>query len=411
MKIKIKLIILFGWIWIGDACGQMTQFTYQRTLSGASEQWHKVVLPSEIFSKTSQNLADLRVFGIAVSGDTLEVPYLMYVARAEVDHKNRSFRILNTVNNERGYFFTFETPTVDAVNQLKLDFKQKNFDWRVRLEGSNNQQEWFTLLEDYRILSLQDGMTTFEFTLLKFPTASYRFFRLAIDSKDSPELLSASMAHREVKEGMQRRFPVKQMTIEQNKASKQTTIDIDLPMPTRVSQLELTVEEDVDFYRPLSIQYLSDSVSTPKGWHYTYTTLYTGTLQSIQKNEFQFEDRTLQKLKILITNQDNLPLSIADVTVKGHEHELWVRLPESTSRYYLAYGNPLASQPSYDLSRFTDKVPLELIPLEVGPEEIIDKEKPLAVKPLFQDPKWLWAVLVFSILVMGWFTVKMMGKK
>lgn len=410
MKTKIKLIILLGWIWIGDAHCQLAQYSYQRALNGVSEQWHKVVLPSDIFAKTTQNLVDLRVFGIAASGDTLEIPYLLHVARAEVDQKNRNFRMLNTVKNERGYFFTFEIPTAEAVNQIELDFKQKNFDWRVRLEGSNNQQEWFTLLEDYRILSIQDDMTTFNYTQLKFPTASYRFFRMAIDSKESPELLSASILSSEVREGRMQQFPVKQMAIQQNKASKQTAIDIELPMPMRVSQLEVIVQDEVDFYRPLSIQYLSDSVSTPKGWHYTYTTLYTGTLQSFQKNAFLLEDRTLQKLKILISNQDNLPLTIAGVEVKGHEHELWLRVPDRTSTYYLAYGNPQATRPSYDLSRFTDKVPFELLPLELGLEVILEKEAPLAVKPLFQDHKWLWAVLVLSLLMMGWFTVKMIRK-
>src|SRR5690606_40823506 len=64
-----------------------------------------------------------------------------------------------TAHNESGYFFTFEMPAREPINQLYLQFKEKNFDWKIRLEGSHDQQEWFTIADDYRIVSISNQLT------------------------------------------------------------------------------------------------------------------------------------------------------------------------------------------------------------------------------------------------------------
>ena len=97
------------------------------------------------------------------------------VVRTEVD-----FKLLNTTNNEQGYYFTMEVPTEEPVNELKLNFKQDNFDWLLSLEGSQNQQEWFRIVDDYRILSIKNPETNYQFTKVTFPNTKYRFFRFQI---------------------------------------------------------------------------------------------------------------------------------------------------------------------------------------------------------------------------------------
>src|SRR5690606_18334448 len=123
--------------------GQMEEYHFKREIKGISDQWHKIVLPTDIFEKTTQRLADIRVFGTTKTKDTIEAPYLLQVATEKTSSKEIQFKNLNTSHNDKGYYFTFEISTEEPINQIKLDFGRENFDWQITLEGSQDQNEWF----------------------------------------------------------------------------------------------------------------------------------------------------------------------------------------------------------------------------------------------------------------------------
>ncbi len=410
MKPTIKLISILLLFNCSFIYGQIEQYSYRRELKGISEQWHKIILPDEVFGKTSNDLTDIRIFGITADNDTLETPYFLRIANERVSNKDISFTTLNASNNDKGYYFTFEIPTIEAINQIKLEFKQNNFDWQIKLEGSQNQNDWFTVIENYRILSIKNEITDFQFTKLSFPSSKYRFFRLRIDSKEKPELTSARISQYEIIDGAFKNYTIRKFNVNENRETKQTEIDIELQMSVKVSHLKIVVNGSFDYYRPVTIKCLTDSIKTEKGWKYNYSTLTSATLNSIEKNEFKFSSTTVQRLKILIHNQDNQPLSIDTIQIKGYVHELVARFTEDAS-YFLTYGNNKAPRPNYDLDRFADKVPINLTTLDMGDEMTIEKEKVPETAPLFKNMIWLWTIMGLIILVLGWFSIKMMRKE
>lgn len=389
--------------------GQMAEYNYKRELKGVTDQWHKIVLPNELFGKTSQCLTDFRIFGLTESNDTIEAPYLLRLTTEKISGKDVVFKTLNASHNDKGYYFTFEIPTIESINQIKLDFNQENFDWRITLEGSQDQNEWFTVVEDYRILSIKNSQTDFQFTKLTFPSSKYRFFRLLIDSKEIPELSVASIAQHEITDGTFRKYSVKKVNAKENNKTTQTEIDVELQLPVRVSHINIGVSDTFDYYRPVTIKYLTDSFKTEQGWKYNYSTLTSGTLNSIEKNEFQFSSTTVQKLKIFIDNHNNQPLTIDTIEVKGYIHELIARFIDQAS-YYLTYGNKLSERPNYDIEHFTDNIPETLTTLDLGDELTIKKEEVPVTDPLFKNKTWLWAIMTVIILLLGWFSVKMIRK-
>jgi hypothetical protein len=138
--------------------------------------------------------------------------------------------------------------------------------------------------------------------------------------------------------------------------------------------------------------------------------LTTGTLNSIHKNGLKFNSTIVQKLKIIIDNKDNQPLSIDGIKVKGYVHELTARFTENAT-YFLTYGNENATKPDYDIERFPDNVPKMLSSLELGNELEIAKEEAPKKTPLFENKIWLWLIMGLIILVLGWFSLKMMKKE
>lgn len=415
MKLKIKFLITCSCLSLcANSFGQFKQYDFKRELSGLKFSneinLYKIILPDEIFGKVTDNLADIRVYGVNASKDTTEVPYILRLDSDKISKKDVAFDLINQSKNDKGYYFTFEVPTDKPVNQIELEFAQQNFDWKLALEGSQNLLEWFSIIDDYRILSIKNNLTDFKFTKITFTSSQYHFFRLLVKSELKPELITAKLALDEVSNGNFRKYIINSIKTEEEKKNRQTIINVDLQQSVPVSILNIYVNNKFAFYRPATIQFLADSFKTEQGWIYNYNTLASGTLNSIEQNEFQFRTTILRRLRIIIDNHDNEPLKIDSLNVIGYEHELIARFTEP-GNYFLAYGNKQALKPDYDLERFSDEIPITLKRLELGNEQLIDKEKLKEGKPLFQNKAWLWSIMAIIIIILGWFSFSMVRKK
>jgi len=201
------------------------------------------------------------------------------------------------------------------------------------------------------------------------------------------------------------------MDIVNDKKTKQTIVDIDLGQALPVSYLDIDIKNDYDYYRPMSIKYVNDSVKYYETWRYDYGPIFDGTLHSVDEKSFNLlTNRTLQKIRFIIHNQDNAPLTIGEIKVKGSVSQLTARFTEPAT-YYLTYGNPKARKPQYDISRFKDKIPESISELELGAIRKIDKKETPKASPLFENKLWLWAVMLLIIIVLGGFSIQMMRKK
>lgn len=253
-------------------------------------------------------------------------------------------------------------------------------------------------------------MTDFQATKLTFPDSKYRYFRLHVASNTKVELLKASISKQEIKKGTFRTYAIKKMEIHENKRTKQTELDLDFHLPVRISHLDINVSDTYDYYRPVTVKYLADSLNTEKGWKYMFRNLASGTLNSIEKNELKFKSTTLKKLKVIIDNHDNQALNIESIVAKGYVHELLARFSKK-GKYYLVYGNERVGKASYDIERFSNNIPIAIKELELGKEKTIDKKVTAKEEPLFKNKKWLWAVMILIIALLGWFTLKMIKQK
>ncbi|WP_224995689.1 DUF3999 family protein [Cesiribacter sp. SM1] len=397
---------------------QWQGYQYQRKLEGVSSSWHSVPLPDDIFSKLNPDLSDLRVRGIAAGGDTLEMPYLLQNTASKTVVRQLPFQLLNQTSKAGNYFYTMELPEEKALNEIQLQFGNPNFDWRVKLEGSHSQGEWFTVLDNYRILSVENAYTDYSFTTLRFPTIRYKYLRLQISSDKKPELMPLTLLLKEAGSGEYRNYTLSLYKAQENRKEKQTEILLELPQPLPLSQMLIQVADTFDYYRPISLQYAIDSSKIENGWRYHYRTLFTGTLSSLEDSLFTFNNTIARKLRLLIHNGSNLPLNIRSVQLQGPRYLLITRLDTGnisadsstaavSDQYYLVYGNPEASAPRYDIALFPDRIPLLPEPVALGPEDALAKNLP-ATSSLFVNKLWLWSIMLLLIGIMGWFAIKML---
>ena len=90
-------------------------------------------------------------------------------------------------------------------------------------------------------------------------------------------------------------------------------------------------------------------------------------------------------------------------------HELIARFTEPAS-YFLTYGHKKVGDPHYDIDRFTEKIPPVVLPLKLGVEQPILHKEVSGSQALFMNKNWLWAIMIIIIVLLGWFSIKMIKK-
>ena len=411
MKLKLKIrLTLLSLLLLGVVKAQTNIFPYQRNLKGVTTNWHSLQLPNSVFSKAQSGLEDLRIFGFK-GKDTIEVPYILEQSADQVTQRETPFNVINQSNNGVGFYYTFQASAAASINEIKLSFKETNFDWKVTLEGSSNNTEWFTILKDERILSIKNNNTNYQFTTLNFPTAKYAYFRLTIKTNLQPTLTAAKILQTDTLKGIEKEVAYQTYQLSNDAKNKQTVIDVVLPELAPVAYLKINAQSNLDFYRRFRIEYATDSFKTEKGIQFNYAPLFEGTLSSLEPTAFSFKSTLLSRLKITIENNDNQPLRLNGLQLKGPIYELVARFEKNDYQYALYYGNKETAAPIYELQNFENKTPIAPAVLALGNEQKNPAYNIKTTTALFENKIWLWALMGLIIALLGFFAYKMLKEK
>lgn len=406
LKLKIKLLLVLL-VCITATQAQTNIYQFKRQITGVNANWHKIKVPDDLYQKVNAGFEDLRIFGIQ-GKDTLEVPYILKQRAEQVISTKVDFKPINESETDGGFYYTFQLNSAAVINQITLSFKETNFNWLATLEGSNNNADWFTVLKDYRILSIKNSQTDYQFTKLSFPNSKYQYYRLMIKSPEKPGLLEALINKTDTIKGVYADVKYQFYELKNDAKNKQTVIDVGLKNAVPISFVQINAQSDFDFYRPIRIEYATDSFKTEKGIQYNFATIYDGTISSLEKPEFKFSNVVTNRLKITIENNDNKPLRLSGLQLKGNIYELIARFDDLNANYALFYGKTDAVSPNYEIEKFDNKIPLNLTNVDVGEEQKNPSYAVKTEKPLFENKLWLWSLMVVIIGLLGFFSFRML---
>ncbi len=308
IKQRINLLIILSICINLGLKAQTKDYKFERSISGITTNWHSIQLPNQVFKNAQIGLEDLRIFG-KKGKDTIEVPYILEQSADQITEKETPFKIINQSSVKQGHYYTFEADQSTIINQIRLSFKESNFDWNVDLEGSNNNLTWFQILKDARILSIKNNSTDYQFTQLDFPMSRYKYFRILIKGPGNPELNAAKILKTDTIRGNTSNISFKSYALVNNSKTKETVIDVELSEPSPISFIKLNFKNALDFYRPMKVEYAIDSFKTEKGIQHQFNDLVNVTLSSLEKPEFTFKGTLVSRLRITIQNDDNARLS------------------------------------------------------------------------------------------------------
>lgn len=405
MKLRNGLVFFFLVSITTPVVAQEDVWSYRRKVTDIHQEgWFSIQLIPDIFQHASPSLHDIRVLSIAK--DTVEIPYVLNVRETQFESESVSLSIMNESRKEGIYYVTFLN-SGKAINQIDLEFEESNYFATVRLEGSQNNKEWFEIVDEQKIFSVNNSFEQYSYNELHFPVSKYDYFRIAVTSQTALHFVRGSFKNLQERAGTYVTIEHKS-NIKQDKRARQTVIDLKLNYFQPVSKITMDIPSEKDYYRSASIEVLTDSFKTEKGWMKNYQNVYSGYFTSIHPNEINFAYAITSEVRVIINNLDNTPLKIDNIKAEGPVVELITTL--NPTETYLYYGNKDAYKPSYDIEHFRNKIPPAPAKASLGGEEILvaQTEK---VTAFFENKNILYGIMIAIIAVLGFFTLRMMKTK
>ncbi len=394
------LTLLFLVIYIGKGFSQtLSEFNYKVKFRSYGESWNKLYLNDIIIDELNQDFSNIRIVGIK-NLDTLEQPFCFLQSTREektyISHKPYNFS-----HNDSAWYYYFQIDQQEYLNSIILNLDDNNYDYYVRIEGSFNGKDWYILRDKARILAMIDESHALSSTKVDFLNSNYSFYKVVIPVEFDPKLLNVTF-NKEGKYVIGKReiTPISRSVII-NKKQKNTQHDFYFKYSVPVDEFIISTTTS-EYNRFVDVYCKIDSVLIKKNWHPLFRLVSKVKITSNKQNKIVLPKFKTNHVRLIVYDEDNLPLNNASFNFFGDSIALITRL-EKCDSYYLIYGGPTTVKPYYDIIHFADK---HFFTTNVIQLEFIQK-----IKPLISDKKehvWhLWLIMLIIILILLYFTVKM----
>jgi hypothetical protein len=327
-------------------------------------------LPPAILARATEDLSDLR---LADDATGVEVPYVIEPARVTPRRVEISARLYN-----HAYLPGKQTSVVADFGQTFLKDSVEvrtggvNYRRRVQIEGGDDGQRW-QMVRQGALLFQVAGSPPFERFVVTMPENNFRCLRVTVFNGpgDPPRLAVTDVRARRFETPpapLDAVSPAQTTTAEQPR-EKETWVTVDAGAPNQRLALARLGVSDPNFWRRVTvwgrraesevvkvrredgaeIEKRRDVPWSPLGADWIYR------IEDDQSLDVALGDVNFRHLQFRIQNQDDRPLTVADVKLFRRPMHVIFQTQAGAS-YRLYVGNPRAERPRYDLARFADRL-------------------------------------------------------
>jgi len=345
------------------------QYKAEVTVEDGTGEYGRLILTPGIYDAARLDLADIRL----LDAQGRQVPYVLAKARDITERLKYSPALINrSTNTEGSAMVTLDFGKQVVKNSIEVETGGNNFRRAVKIEGSNDNVEFFTVVEEAYVFAI-DYNTRFE--QLDLPANDYRYLRITVKPMTTEEkspVIDDVKAHKVEKKFAQRR-PVEMLQVEhgENEKSKSSIYVYDLAyrhLP--VSEIGLEVAENA-FYRCVTVDGRDAATRKVKvdsednrqrfkevevRWERIISdTIYRYTDADGKKREklilrVPSSRRVYRYLKIAVRNYDDRPLTVKSASAKMiADNMVFAAQDDVASALYV--GAKSATKPQYDLAR------------------------------------------------------------
>lgn len=353
---------------------------------------HIIILPAEIRSFSKEDLSDFRIY----DAKNKEVPYFVIPPTSQAKLNNLSeFRIIskNTIPGKKTTIIV-KTPekTIDRiVLAITNSVVTKSYD----ISGSNDQREWFGLINKAQLFNLQSVQGLGVFKTVELPLSSYRYLKIEFDDKKTLPINVFKIgvfANKTSNNTFQEIFPKSSVTTQYPSQNK-TRIRVIFDNKQIVNQIAFNISSP-NLYKRKGRVYLN-KIREVKHRTETYQkTISTFELNSDLKKPIKIQQLFEKEFFIEIENEDNQPLTFSDIRFFQNQVAIVTDL-KGGEEYGIKTGNPKAIAPQYDLENFKSKITNNL------PETTIYKINRQNSNTISVEKKSIWQQTWFMWLCIG----------
>jgi hypothetical protein len=289
-------------------------------------------------------------------------------------------------------------------NRLRIVTGQKNFKEVVRVETSDNGQDWAIVQRDAIIFDISREDRDVSDLTVEYPVSTRRYLRLTIPGWNDPTYLqSAWLTYREDANAVRDVIAALMPVVNEDSKAKTTSLLVDIGFEgLPYDRLEVSMGSGM-FFRNVEVFVSNDG----KQWSFASSGVILRTAERVQLT-IQISEEWSRYVKLVIFNGDDPPLSAGRMILSGLRRV--IQFPSTAAGpYWLYSGNAAAKEPSYDFARIAPTTSNARVAVLGKPES----------NPQYQGPALPWtdrhslflnAVLAGAVAVMGYITWRFLVK-
>ena len=367
---------------------------------------HSIVLPTLIRSVSRENLSDFRI----LDSKKNEVPY--YINDENIDKYFTTFNTFKIISKtaipNKNTTIILENPKPE-INEIVLSIANADVTKNYSVSGSNDQVEWFGLVNNQELYADLDSEKTNGLTTIPVPLTSYKFLKIVFDDKKTLPinvLKSGDISSKTTRGDLLEIF-TKSNTNTENKIDKKTTLHVVFSNLEIINQISFNIAAPKLYKRFVRV-YKLVSVKVKHKFEIQQRDLTTFELNAASKNIFDISQITEKDIYIEIENQDNPTLTINKVQFFQTPISVVADL-KADENFTIATGNENTIAPNYDLESFKSAIKDDL-----PKAKIIDIVLPqfdaakFQEKAFYEQPWFMWICICFGGAAVLYFSVNLL---
>jgi hypothetical protein len=404
MKKLFALIICF--VIAGSTNAQ--NFKWQAKVDSVpAKGFYNILMPPSVNGHLDNSFNDIRLF----DEKNAEVPYLLrWEAPIQYTQLFKEYKIISKqIIKGCCTNITLENPEKTKINNIRLIVKNADVQKKMKLSGSDDQQNWYVVKDKIFFQGVNNNSETFEIKLVDFPLSNYAYYKIEIDDSASAPVNITQAGYYDNYTENGKYVEVSAAKIIQGDSIKQkkTYVKITFDSPQYIDKLELEIEGPVYYLRKGTIsEFKKDSIKKRESRSY-YSAIQDMELSSNNPKVIYFSNYKAREFYLLIENEDNPPLKIKSAKAYQLNHYLTAYL-EKEKHYILKFGDDKVIAPAYDLNYFQDSIPKNVPVLLTGSVMGLTEEQQAAVpSSWFSNKAVLWIAIGIVVILLAVLSLKM----
>ncbi|WP_396167585.1 hypothetical protein [Flavobacterium sp.] len=363
---------------------------------------HKIVLPTEIRSFSKEELGDFRI----LDAIGIEVPY--YISQGNTQAVSNSFVeckiISKTVIPKNKTTLIFENPKA-TIDEIVLSVTNADVTKTYSISGSNDQKEWFGLINNSLLNGLENNNATSVLKPIRFPLSSYRYLKIDFNDKKTLPINVLKIGYISFKTNAATKDEITpdKIKLEQIPAEKKTRISITFNRPQIVNQINFKIESP-NLYKRNATIYINKKEQIKRKPTTYREMLFAFELNSSQKNSIAIPQFFEKERFIEIENQDNPPLTFNKIQFFQNQIAVIADL-KANEKYTITTQNPKLQSPAYDLENFKKSLDSTLPEAKIYDIKHISSIENQTKNQSFWQQSWfMWLCISLGGLAILYFT-------